>query len=215
MDPANPPDRAAEVRIAVLASGSGTNLQALLDDDYVGRRIALVAADRADAYALERARARSVEAVILDPTEHSDRDAYGRALVDLLRSRSIDLVVMAGFMRVLSAEAVQAFEGRLLNVHPSLLPAFPGAHAVADALAWGVRVTGVTVHLVDEEVDHGPIVLQEAVEIRPGDDRETLEARIHEAEHRLLPRAVRALAEGRLRVEGRAVVIAEPVEAAT
>ena len=215
MDPANPPDRAAEVRIAVLASGSGTNLQALLDDDYVGRRIALVAADRADAYALERARARSVEAVNLDPTEHSGRDAYGRALVDLLRSRSIDLVVMAGFMRVLSAEAVHAFEGRLLNVHPSLLPAFPGAHAVADALAWGVRVTGVTVHLVDEEVDHGPIVLQEAVEIRPGDDRETLEARIHEAEHRLLPRAVRALAEGRLRVEGRAVVIAEPVEAAT
>src|SRR6266511_537081 len=194
-------------RIAVLASGTGTNLQALLDDPFAGRRIALVVSDRAGAVALERARSRGVPAVFLDPASFPGRDAYGTALLALLREHAIGLVVMAGFMRILSAPVVREFEGRMLNVHPSLLPAFPGAHAVAEALAWGARVTGVTVHLVDEEVDHGPIVFQEAVEILPGDDWDALEARVHEVEHRLLPRAVRALAEGRIRVEGRRVEV--------
>ena len=213
VDPANPPDAAGEVRVAVLASGSGTNVQALLDDAFAGPRIALVASDRRDAHALERARTRGVPAVFLDPAEHPGREAYGRALLNLLREHRIDLVALAGFMRVLSGEAVRAFDGRLLNVHPSLLPAFPGAHAVADALAWGARVTGVTVHLVDEQVDHGPIVFQEAVAVRPDDEWDTLEARIHEVEHRLLPRAVRAVAEGRVRVDGRRVVVTEPQHA--
>jgi phosphoribosylglycinamide formyltransferase-1 len=214
--PANPP-APDEVRIAVLASGSGTNLQALLDDGYAGPRIALVVSDVADAFALERARARDVEAVFLDPAEHPGREAYGRALVALLREHAIDMVAMAGFMRILSGEAVLAFEGRILNVHPAILPAFPGAHAVADALAWGAKVTGVTVHLVDEEVDHGPIVFQEAVAVRPDDVWDTLEERIHEAEHRQLPRAVRALAEGRILVDGRKVTVVdpEPAEAPT
>jgi phosphoribosylglycinamide formyltransferase-1 len=131
-------------------------------------------------------------------------------VLDLLRSEGIDLVVLAGFMRIVGSELVHAFEGRMLNVHPALLPAFPGTSAVADALAWGVKVTGVTVHLVDEEVDHGPVVLQEALEVRQDDTLETLEARVHEVEHRLLPAAVRALAEGRVVVEGRRVrVLAE------
>jgi phosphoribosylglycinamide formyltransferase-1 len=196
-----------EARVAVLASGAGTNVQALLDDALVGPAIVLVVSDRADAFALERARARGVNAVHLDPSEHEDRAAYDRALIDLLRGEEVDVVALAGFMRIVGPEVVSAFEGRMLNVHPALLPAFPGTHAVADALAWGVKVTGVTVHLVDEEVDHGPIVLQEAVEVLADDDWDSLEARIHEVEHRLLPAAVRALAEDRVRVDGRRVHI--------
>jgi phosphoribosylglycinamide formyltransferase 1 len=199
----------AEPRIAVLASGGGTNLQALLDDRWAGPRVALVVSDRPEAGALERARRRGVPAVVLDPARHPGRDDFGAALVALLLEHTIDVVALAGFMRILSSAAVRVFEGRMLNVHPALLPAFPGAHAVADALAWGVQVTGVTVHLVDEEVDHGPIVFQEAVPVHPDDDWDSLEARVHEVEHRLLPRAVRALAEGRLRVEGRRVLVRE------
>jgi phosphoribosylglycinamide formyltransferase-1 len=207
VDPATPSDGA---RIAVLASGSGTNLQALLDDAFCGSRIALVVSDRRDAFALERARGRGVPAMFLDPAGSGDREAYGDALLAALAGHGIDLVVLAGFMRILPARVVRPFEGRMVNVHPALLPAFPGAHAVADALAWGAKTTGVTVHLVDEEVDHGPIVFQEPVEIRDDDDRETLADRIHEVEHRLLPRAVRAMAEGRVRVDGRRVIVAEP-----
>ncbi|MFL5798897.1 MAG: phosphoribosylglycinamide formyltransferase [Actinomycetota bacterium] len=209
MDAPTSPDR-PDVRVAVLASGNGTNLQALLDDGFAGPRIGLVVSDRADAYALERARSRGVPAEFLDPGAHTGRDAYGAALGDLLAGHRIDVVALAGFMRILSPALVRRFEGRMLNVHPSLLPAFPGAHAVADALAWGARVTGVTVHLVDEEVDHGPIMFQEPVAIRDDDDWDSLEARIHEVEHRLLPRAVRAVAEGRVRVGGRRVTVAEP-----
>jgi phosphoribosylglycinamide formyltransferase 1 len=198
-----------EGRVAVLASGEGTNLQALLDDAVVGPRIALVISDREGSRALERARDRRVEAVYLDPAPHPDRETYGRALLEELRARAIDVVAMAGFMRILSADVVREYEGRILNVHPALLPAFPGDKAVADALAWGSKVTGVTVHLVDEEVDHGPIVSQEAVPVLPDDDWDALEGRIHAAEHRLFPAAVRALLEGRLRVESRVVRVLE------
>ena len=194
-----------DARVAVLASGSGTNLQALLDDPVVRPWIALVVSDRSGARALDRARAAGVEAVFLDPAAAPDRRAYGRELLASLRDRDIEHVVLAGFMRILASEVVAAFDGRMLNVHPSLLPAFPGAHPVSDALAWGAKVSGVTVHLVDEEVDHGPIVLQEAVPVLPDDDELALHARIQEAEHRVYPRAVRWLVEGRLKVEGRRV----------
>jgi len=198
-------------RVAVLASGNGTNLQALMDDAVVGPWIVLVVSDRTDAYALERARTGNVEAVFLDPAAHADRAAYDHALRELLESERIDCIALAGFMRIVGPEVVEAFRGRILNVHPALLPSFTGAHAVADALAWGVKVTGVTVHLVDEEVDHGPIVAQEPVAIRTDDDWDSLESRIHRAEHRLLPAAVRALVEGRVKVEGRMVhVLGEP-----
>jgi phosphoribosylglycinamide formyltransferase-1 len=126
-------------------------------------------------------------------------------LADAVAAYEPDLVVCAGFMRVLGPAFVRAFDGRILNVHPALLPSFPGAHAVADALAYGAKVTGVTVHLVDEEVDHGPIVFQEAIAIGDEDDWDTVEPRVHEVEHRLLPAAVRALVEGRLKVDGRRV----------
>jgi phosphoribosylglycinamide formyltransferase 1 len=196
-------------RIAVLVSGSGSNLQALLDDDAIAPHIAVVLSDRPGVAALDRAAGRGVEAVVVEPSAHADRDAYTEAVRDALLERSVDTVVLAGFMRVLGPSFFEAFPDRVLNVHPALLPSFPGAHGVADALAWGVKVTGVTVHLVDEQVDHGPIVLQGAIEVRDDDTWDTLEPRIHAVEHDLLPAAVRALLDGRVVVEGRKVRILE------
>ncbi|HYH27893.1 MAG TPA: phosphoribosylglycinamide formyltransferase [Actinomycetota bacterium] len=195
-------------RVAVLASGSGTNLQALLDDEVVGPAIRLVVSDRGDAKALRRAEDRGVEAVHIDPKRFASREEFDRALLEKL-SAAAEAVCLAGFMRILSPLMVRAFEGRMLNIHPSLLPSFPGAHAVRDALEWGAKVTGVTVHLVDEKVDHGPIVLQEAVPVLEDDDERSLHARIQLVEHRLYPRAVRALIGGRLRVDGRTVFLGE------
>jgi phosphoribosylglycinamide formyltransferase-1 len=199
------------VSVAVLASGSGTNLLALLAEPVVGPRIGLIVADRPDAGALQRAAGHGIPAIHLDPREHASRQDHDAALVSLLRDRGVELVCLAGYMRILTSEVVRAFWGRMLNVHPSLLPAFPGAHAVRDALAWGVRVTGATVHFVDEEVDHGPIVLQEAVPVLEGDDEASLHARIQHVEHRIYPAAVRSLLEGRLRLDGRRVVLDQPV----
>ncbi len=193
----------------MLASGEGSNLQALLDDPVVGPRVALVVSDRPGARALERARRAGVRAELLDVAAFPHREAQERALLALLAAEGITHVALAGYMRVLGPAVVEAYRGRMLNVHPSLLPSFPGAHAVRDALAHGVKVTGVTVHLVDEEVDHGPIVAQEAVPVLEGDDQATLHARLHEVEHRLYPAAMRALLEGRLAVRGRAVTVLE------
>lgn len=176
-----------------------------MDDPRVGPRIAVVVSDRPEAMALERARSRGIEAVVCSPKDFPDRPAHDRALRDLLLERGITHVALAGYMRIVGPELIAAFPDRIVNLHPALLPAFPGMHAVEDALAWGVKVTGVTVHLVDEEVDHGPIVAQEPVRVREGDDADSLRERIHETEHRIFPRAVRALIEGRLRVEGRIV----------
>jgi phosphoribosylglycinamide formyltransferase-1 len=192
--------------VAVLASGSGTNLQALLDDPVVGPRISVVVSDRPGAGALTRAASRGVEAIHLNPQAYGSREEHDAALVELLRSRRIEVVSLAGYMRILSPIAVRAFWGRMVNVHPALLPAFPGAHAVREALAWGAKVAGATVHLVDEQVDHGPVILQEAVPVLDDDDEASLHARIQEVEHRIYPAAIRLLLEGRLRIEGRRVV---------
>ena len=194
--------RSPRPSIAVLCSGSGTNLQAILN---ASLPVALVISDRKDARALRRAARAGVEAVHIDPRAYASRQAYDRALVTQCRARGIRLVCLAGFMRILSPVFVRAFRNRILNVHPALLPAFPGAHAVRDALAWGARVTGVTVHLVDEQVDHGPIVLQEAVPIRAGDTEASLLARVHRVEHRLYPRAIRLMLQGRVRIAGRRI----------
>jgi phosphoribosylglycinamide formyltransferase-1 len=198
-----------DASVAVLVSGSGTNLQALLDDPVVGPRVGLALSDRPGAGGLARAEARGVPTLVIDPSDHADRAGFTDAVRDALLERRMDTVVLAGFMRVLGPSFFPAFPDRVLNVHPALLPAFPGAHAVADALAWGAKVTGVTVHVVDEEVDHGPIVLQEAIEIHDDDDWDSLEARVHAVEHRLLPRAVTALLAGRLVVTGRRARITE------
>jgi phosphoribosylglycinamide formyltransferase-1 len=154
-----------------------------------------------------------VKAVVLEPPHYASREAFDQTLTGLLEEEAIEYVLLAGYMRILGPRTVRAFRDRILNVHPSLLPTFPGARAVGDALVWGVKVTGATVHLVDEEVDHGPVVLQEPVEVLPDDDEETLHRRIQAVEHRLFPRAARLLAEGRLKVEGRLVhVIGEDFE---
>ena len=195
--------------MAVLASGVGSNLQALLDDPVVGGKIGLVVSDREEARALERARDASVPDVFLDPKRYGERAEYDRALLELLQAQTITHVVLAGFMRILGPEVVRAYKWRLLNIHPALLPAFPGGNAVGDAIAWGVKVTGVTVHLVDEEVDHGPIVLQESLPILPTDTESDLRSRIQVLEHRIYRVAVRALLEDRIEVSGRSVMIDE------
>ncbi len=196
-----------DARIAVLASGTGSNLSALLDDPHVGPSIVLVVSDRPAAGALARARKRGIRALALEPGNYGSREGFDEALEGLLEQEGIEFVLLAGYMRILGPKVVAGFRERILNVHPSLLPAFPGVHAVRDALDWGARVTGATVHLVDEEVDHGPIVLQEAVPILPGDDERSLHERIKEVEHRLFPRAARLLAESMLKIEDRRVHI--------
>ncbi len=196
-------------RIAVLVSGNGTNLQALLDDPFCGPRISLVLADRPGITALERAEARSLDTVVIEPGDFPDRSAFDEAVVDTLRQHGTDVVVTAGYMRLLGRAVLDVYGGRWLNTHPALLPSFPGMHGVRDAIAYGVKVTGVTVFLVDEGVDTGPIVLQEAIAVRDGDDWASLEERVLEVEHRLLPGAVRALVEDRLVVQGRRVRFVE------
>lgn len=198
--------------VAVLASGTGTNLQALAEDAVVGPRLGLVVSDRADAPALERARERGIETLHVDPSAFPGREQHDHALAGALRARGAFVVCLAGYMRILTPGIVREFWPRMLNIHPSLLPAFPGAHAVRDAIAWGARVTGATVHVVDEEVDHGPILLQEAVPILDDDDEASLHRRIQEVEHRIYPEAVRMVLEGRIRIAGRRAVLETPTE---
>jgi phosphoribosylglycinamide formyltransferase-1 len=196
-------------RVGVLASGRGSNLQALIDAEKrgeLGGRIVVVFSNVEDAQALERARRAGIPAVFRDHRGRR-REAFDAEVASILRAHEVDAVCLAGYMRLLSAGFVHAFAGRILNVHPALLPAFPGLHAPRQALEHGAKVSGATVHLVDEGLDQGPIVAQEAVRVLSADTEDTLAARILEAEHRIYPRAVRALLEGRCRVEGRRVIV--------
>lgn len=202
--------RSLPLVLGVLASGRGSNLQAILDAIAAGRcpaRVAVVVSDRKDAAALDRARRAGILAVYLDPHAFPDRVAFDAAVATVLDEHGVALVCLAGYMRVLSPEFVRRYRARILNVHPALLPAFPGLHAQRQALEHGVRVAGATVHLVDEGVDTGPILLQGAVPVLDGDTEETLSARILAEEHRLYPEAIRLFAEGRLEVSGRRVRI--------
>jgi phosphoribosylglycinamide formyltransferase 1 len=195
----------ASFRVAVLISGTGTNLQALLDTVHANPadpgEIVAVASSRADAAGLERARRAGVETAVFAIADYPDRAARDRALGDWLEGRAVQLVVLAGFMELLGPEFVRRFAGRMVNVHPSLLPAFPGIRAIEQAVEHGVKVTGVTVHFVDEHLDNGPIVLQEALELPYPAPIAEIEQRVHEVEHRLLPRAVRLIAAGRVRLD--------------
>lgn len=200
-------------RVAVLVSGSGTNLQALIDaqrdDPDFGGAIVVVGSDRGDAFGLQRARDAGIDTFTVALADHPDRQAWEKTLVERLLEHRPDVVVLAGFMKLLSGQFLTNWPQRVVNTHPSLLPAFRGAHAVADALEHGVKVTGCTVHLVDEQVDHGPIIAQRAVEIREGDDEATLQDRIKAVEHELFPHCVKLLCNDRIRVEGRRVHISD------
>ena len=196
--------------VGVLVSGRGSNLQALLDACAAPEfpaRVVVVISDREHAPALQRARAAGIEAVWINPKNFATRESFDLTLVRELEKRQVGLVCNAGFMRILSPVYVQAFAGRALNIHPSLLPAFPGLHAQRQALEHGAKVAGCTVHFVDEAVDAGPIVLQAAVPVEPDDTEETLSARILKEEHRIYPNAVRLFAEGRLQIVGRRVIV--------
>jgi phosphoribosylglycinamide formyltransferase-1 len=199
------------LRVGVLVSGRGSNLQALLDASSrpgYPAEVVVVISDRERAAALDRARAAGVEALFVNPKDFGDREAFDLALVGELTRRRVGLVCNAGFMRILSPAYTRAFAGRAMNVHPSLLPAFPGLHAQRQALEHGVKIAGVTVHFVDDgPVDTGPIILQASVPVQPDDTEETLSARILAEEHRLYPEAVRLFAEGRLAVTGRKVIV--------
>jgi phosphoribosylglycinamide formyltransferase 1 len=189
-------------RVAVLISGTGTNLQALIDTVH-GRGVEIVgvASSRPDAAGLERAERAGVETAVFTIADHPDRAARDRALGDWLEARGVELIVLAGFMELLGPEFVRRFPNRIVNVHPSLLPAFPGVGAIERAVEHGVRVTGVTVHYVDEHLDNGPIVLQEALELSYPARIDEIEQQVHALEHRLLPRAVRLIAAGRVRID--------------
>ena len=192
--------------IGVLISGRGSNLQALLDATASGAlqaRIAVVISNVAGAYGLDRARTAGVEAIAMSHRDYQDRDAFDAAVTDQLRTRGVRLVCLAGFMRLVGPRLLEAFPNAILNIHPSLLPAFPGVDAQAQALAYGVKVSGATVHLVTSELDGGPIVLQSAVPVMSGDTPHSLAERILVEEHRLYPEAVRLLLEKPWRVDGR------------
>jgi phosphoribosylglycinamide formyltransferase-1 len=190
-------------RVAVLVSGSGTNLQAILDSVHGrdGIEVVGVASSKAGVRALERARKAGIEAAVFATGDHGGREARDAALADWLAERAVDLVVLAGFMELLSPGFLSRFPQRVINVHPALLPAFPGTHPIEDQLAYGVKVGGVTVHYVDEGVDSGCIILQEAVPLPYTRGQDDVLERLHETEHRLLPRAIRLIARGAVRLD--------------
>lgn len=196
--------------IGVLISGSGTNLQSIIDAcerGDISARVAVVISNKEAAYGLERARAAGIPAVHIDPASFTDIREYNHAIREALEAHQVQLVVMAGYMRLLGTEVLRAFPGAVINLHPALLPAFPGSSAIKDAFEYGVKVTGVTVHFADEEFDRGPIIVQETVRIDEADTLSSLEAKIHAVEHRLLPQAIGLIAEGRITLEGRVVHI--------
>ena len=198
------------MNIAILCSGNGTNLQAIIDAVKRGTipaRIAVVISDNPAAFALERAKKVGVETLVLNPKDFKNREDFDKEVIKNLKKKDAGLVVLAGFMRLLSDHFIKEYRNRIINIHPALLPAFKGTRGIKDALDYGAKVTGATVHFVDEKLDHGPIILQKALEIEDNDTEETLLARVHNEEHKIYPEAIRLFAEGRLKINGRRVVI--------
>ncbi len=201
---------ARPVPLGVLISGGGTNLQSIIDAIEAKRldaAIRVVISNKESAYGLVRAKNHGIPTEVLDHKKYSSREAYDEAIVKLLEARGVELVILAGFMRLLSPVLVKAYSNRIMNIHPALLPAFPGLHGQKQALDYGVRFAGCTVHFVNEECDQGPIIIQAVVPAYPEDTEETLSARILKEEHRIYPRAIQLYSEGRLRVEGRKVFV--------
>jgi len=202
-----------KLKIGVLASGNGSNLQAIIDRSERGEldaEVACVITNRADAFALARARNHGIPAIYLNHREFSGREAYDAATVEVLKTHGVELVVLAGFMRIITRVLLDAFPQAVMNIHPALLPAFPGLDAQKQALEHGTKLTGCTVHFVDEGTDTGPIIIQAAVPILADDTVETLSRRIHVQEHRIYPQAIQLFAEGRLTMVGRRVLVTGP-----
>ena len=198
------------VKLGVLISGTGTNLQAIIDAIRRGdlkAEIRIVISNRADAQGLERARRHGVETAVIDHRKFASREDFDRAVLAALRERSVELVALAGFMRLLSSVMLDAFPGRIMNIHNSLLPSFPGIHGPKDAIEYGVKLAGCTVFFVTPGVDVGPVIIQAAVPVLPGDDEDRLAARILQQEHRIFPQAIALFQQGRLEIQGRRVVV--------
>ena len=212
------PNQRADLRLGILASGRGSNLQAIIDAVEAGSlhaRIALVLSNKREAQALERARRHGLPEVFLDPNPFAgrpdSREAYDHAVLDVLHKHDVELVLLAGYMRIVTPVLIHAYSNRIMNIHPSLLPAFPGLDVQHKALDWGVKLAGCTVHFVTDRVDEGPIIIQAAVPVLDGDTADTLSARILTEEHTIYPKAIRLYVAGRLRVEGRQVRISGEV----
>jgi phosphoribosylglycinamide formyltransferase-1 len=198
------------IRIAVLVSGRGSNLQAIIDsieNGYLHAQIPIVISDISDAYALVRARTHGIKAIHIDPKKSGSKEAYEAEVLRVLELNNVQLVLLAGYMKILGKTLLTTYKNRILNIHPALLPAFPGLHAQEQAFKHGVKVAGCTVHFVDEELDGGPIIIQKCVEVREDDTPQTLAERILEQEHKIYPEAVKLFVENRLRIEGRKVNI--------
>lgn len=200
----------SKLKLGVLASGRGSNLQAIIDNIEAGNlnsEVAIVITDKQDAYALERAGKHQIPGFHINPKQYGAKSEYEKAVVETLKEHCVELVVLAGYMRLVGNVLLENFPNRIMNIHPALLPAFPGAHGQRDALDYGVRYSGCTVHFVDEGMDTGPIILQAVVPVIQDDDEDILSARILKEEHKIYSQAIQLFAEGRLRVEGRKVLI--------
>ncbi len=198
------------LKLGVLASGSGSNLQSIIDRIEAGAlnaEISVTISNKPDAYALVRCGKHGIPAVVIRHQEFRTREDFDRRMIDVLQANGVELVVMAGFMRVLTPVFLKAFPMRIMNIHPALLPAFPGTHVQQQAIDYGVKFSGCTVHFADEGVDTGPVIIQAVVPVLPQDKADTLAARILREEHRIYPQAIQFHAEGRLRVSGRSVIV--------
>ena len=199
------------IRIAVFASGFGSNLEALMQFEKKyglgGGKIVLVFSDKREAFALKRAINNNINTVCFSPKDYKSRTEYDNAILEMLKIEKIDLIVLAGYMLLLGKNIITVYRNRILNIHPALLPSFKGTHGIKDAYDYGVKITGVTVHFVDEDLDSGPIVMQEAVKIEQEDTMEKLESKIHLVEHRIYPLAVKSFCQGKLKIEGRKVIV--------
>lgn len=198
------------LKIAVLASGRGSNFQAIIDaieSGDISAEISLLITDSKRAFAIERAKKHGIEHLVMTPEEAVSRDAYYQSIASVLEKKGVRLIVLAGFMRVIGKPLIDAFPSRIMNIHPALLPSFPGLHGQRQACDYGVRISGCTVHFVDEGIDTGPIIMQAAVPVKDNDTEETLSERILKAEHKIYPAAIKLFAQGRIQVVGRKVQI--------
>ncbi|MGB9716015.1 MAG: phosphoribosylglycinamide formyltransferase [Thermodesulfovibrionales bacterium] len=198
------------LKIGVLASGRGSNFQSIIDEIESHRlkaRIVLLITDNPSAYAIERAKKHGIDYLVITPGAFDSRDDFYRKITDELKRRDVELIVLAGFMRIVGKPLIEAFPNRIMNIHPALLPSFPGLHGQKQALEYGVKVSGCTVHFVDEGMDTGPIIIQAAVPVFQDDTEESLSERILKYEHKIYPEAIRLFSEGRIEVEGRRVKI--------